>query len=138
MHMNRRVAIALAASFFFASSVFAQGNPPTNGQTNTPPSGNRASTTGPRPYSEIITNKAKTSKGLFTTHRVDEKYYFELPDSILNREILIVNRISKAPAGARAGFLGYAGDQISDNVVIFEKGPNNKIFLRTISYQEVG
>ena len=121
--------------------MLAQGNPQQNGQT-TPPSGqfpaNRGSSTSPRPYSEIITSKARTSKGLITTHRLDDKYFFEIPDSLLNREILVVNRISKAPAGARAGFLGYAGDQISDNVITFEKGPGNKIFLRSLSYQEVG
>jgi hypothetical protein len=94
--------------------------------------------TGPKPYSEVITSKAKTTKGLFTVHFVDDKYYFEIPDSVLNREILVVNRISKSAAGSRAGFLGYAGDQIGDNVISFEKGQNNKIFLRSISYQEVG
>ena len=94
-------------------------------------------TTGPRPYSEIITSKAKTDKGLLTTHRVEDKFYFEIPDSVIGREILIVNRISRAAAGARSGFAGYAGDQISDNVISFEKGPNNKIFLKSISYQEM-
>ena len=44
-------------------------------------------------------------------------------------EILVVNRLSKTQAG-----MGYGGDQIGQNVVRFEKGPNNKIFLRTISY----
>ena len=34
------------------------------------------------------------------------------------------------------GFFGYAGDQIGQNVIRFEKGPNNKIFLRNISYAE--
>jgi hypothetical protein len=138
--MNLRVAVAVATSFLFSSAVLAQGNPQQNG-TAMPGgqgAGNRNSSSGPRPYSEIITAKAKTSRGLLTTHRVDDKYYFEIPDSLLNREILIVNRISKAPAGARAGFLGYAGDEISENVVTFEKGPNNKIFLRSISYLEVG
>ncbi len=48
----------------------------------------------------------------------------------------MVNRISKAAAGMRNGFFGYAGDQIGQNVVRFEKGPNNKVFLRTISYAE--
>src|SRR5690606_4426301 len=67
---------------------------------------------------------------------VDDKYFFEIPDSVLGREILVVNRISKAAAGARSGFAGYAGDQIGDNVITFEKGPNNKIFLKSISYQE--
>jgi hypothetical protein len=140
MHMNCRVAVAFATSFLFSSAVFAQTVPQTG--TTVPsgfPGANRASAnTGPRPYSEVITAKAKSMSGLITTHRVDDKYYFEIPDSLLNREVLIVNRISKAPAGARAGFLGYAGDEISENVVSFEKGPANKIFLRSLSYQEMG
>jgi hypothetical protein len=115
-------------------------------QRNQPPSTPRSDTgttpaavrsTGPRPYSEVIPARARTTRGLFTVHRVDDKFFFELPDSILNREILVVNRISKAPAGGRAGFLGYAGDQIADNVISFERGPNNRIFLRSISYQQV-
>jgi len=92
--------------------------------------------TGPKPYKEVITDKAKTDEGLFKVHKVDEKYYFEIPDSLLNRDILVVNRISKAAAGMRNGFFGYAGDQIGQNVTRFEKGPNNKVFLRTISYAE--
>jgi Met-zincin/Domain of unknown function (DUF5117)/Domain of unknown function (DUF5118) len=116
-----------------------------NSQRNQPPGtsdggGNQPSAArnaGPRPYSEIITNKAKTDRGLLTTHRIDDKYFFEIPDSVLGREILVVNRISKAAAGARSGFAGYAGDQIAENVIAFEKGPGNKIFLKSISYQEV-
>jgi hypothetical protein len=140
--MNRRIAVAFAASFLFSSVAFAQ-RPQQGGQATLPQNGQaggnrQQSSTGPKPYSEVITDKAKTNKGLLVTHRVDDKYYFEIPDSLLNRDILVVNRISKAPAGARAGFLGYAGDQISENVITFEKGPANKIFLRSISYTEVG
>lgn len=102
------------------------------------PAGGRSGNAGPRPYSEVITAKAKTDKGLFTTHKLDDKFFFEISDSLLGREILVVNRISKAPAGARAGFLGYAGDQIGENVITFEKGPNNKILLRSQSFQEAG
>lgn len=92
---------------------------------------------GPKPYKDIITAKAQTQKGMFWTHKVDDKYYFEIPDSMLGREILVVNRISKAPAELRSGgFFGYAGDQIGQNVIRFEKGPNNKIFLRALSYGE--
>ncbi|MFL5740070.1 MAG: zinc-dependent metalloprotease [Flavisolibacter sp.] len=139
--MNLRVAVAVATSILFSSLTYAQGNGQQNGQTAPTgqfPGANRGGSTAPRPYSEVITSRARTSKGLLTTHRLDDKYYFEIPDSLLNREILVVNRISKAPAGARAGFLGYAGDEISENVITFEKGPGNKIFLRSISYQEVG
>src|SRR6476619_3245349 len=143
--MNRRVAVAVATSLLFSSTLmFAQETPsrPGSGTVtpgNFPGSGrNNTNNTGPKPYAEVITSKAKTDKGLFTTHRVEDKYYFDIPDSLLNREILVVNRISKAPAGARAGFLGYAGDEISENVITFEKGPSNKIFLRSLSYSEQG
>jgi hypothetical protein len=96
--------------------------------------GPRPPQTGPKPYKEVITDKATTRKGLFTVHKLEDKWYFELADSLLNRDVLIVNRISKAPINTRAGFFGYAGDEINQNVIRFEKGPNNKIFLRNISY----
>ena len=92
---------------------------------------------GPKPYKEIITDKAVTKKGLFTIHKVEEKWYFEIADSLLGRDILIVNRLSKAAAGMRNFFFGYAGDQIGNNVVSFDKGPNNKIFLKKISFDEL-
>ena len=92
---------------------------------------------GPKPYKEVITSKAVSDGGLFWVHKVEDKYYFEIPDSLFNRDILVVNRISKAAAGMRVGgFFGYGGDQIGQNVIRFEKGPNNKIFLRNISYAE--
>ena len=56
---------------------------------------------------------------------------------MFGREILIVNRIPKAAAGMGRKFFGYAGDPIGQNVVRFEKGPNNKIFLRSISSQSM-
>ena len=91
----------------------------------------------PKPYAAVITPKAETKKGMITTHKVEEKFYFEIADSILNREILVVNRISKAGAEVRAA-AGYAGDQIGSSVIKFEKGPNNKIFMRKLSYRTYG
>lgn len=67
-------------------------------------------------------------------HKIEDKWFFELSDSALNRDILVVNRISKAPADTRSGFFGYAGDEINQSVIRFEKGPNNKVFLRKISF----
>lgn len=102
------------------------------------PSAGGGNGSGPRPYREVITSKAISDAGLFTVHKVDDKYYFEIADSMIGREILVVNRISKAAAGMRSGgsFFGYGGDQIGQNVIRFEKGPNNKVFLRNISYAE--
>lgn len=141
----RRFAVAIATGFLFTCVAgFAQQTPPTTDRANgttTPsnfPGRSMGQSSTPRPYAEVITAKAKTDRGLFLTHKVEDKFYFEIPDSLLGREILVVNRISKAPAGPRAGFLGYAGDQIGENVITIEKGPNNKIFLRSNSFDEAG
>lgn len=116
----------------------AQNRPtiPTTNGTILPPAGFPAapSRAMPKPYKEVITDRARTDEGVFKVHRVEDKWYFELPDSLMGREILIVTRLSKSSAGMSNGFSGYAGDQINNNVIRFDKGPNNKVFLRRISF----
>ena len=90
---------------------------------------------GPKAYKDVITDKAVSDKGLFTVHKVEDKYYFEIPDAMLGREILTVARVSKAAAGQRTA---YAGDEINENVIRFDKGPSNKIFMKNVSYLETG
>ena len=87
-----------------------------------------------KPYKEIITDKAISDDGVFTVHQVDDKYYFEIPDAMLKKEFLMVTRLTKAAAGMRSGTSGYAGDQIGQQVIAFEKGPKDKILLRSISH----
>lgn len=99
-----------------------------------PTDGAAAPKPGPKPYKEIITSKAITSKGFFKTHKVEDKYYFEIEPKLFGRDILALNRISKSSIESVKGFYGYAGDQIAENVIRFEKGPNNKVFLKRISY----
>lgn len=90
----------------------------------------------PKIFSEFIKDDVKETKGLFTIFFQEDKYFFEIPDSILNRDILVVNRISRSGTDLRTGMSGYGGDQINENVIRFEKGPNNKVFLKKISYSE--
>lgn len=89
-----------------------------------------------KPYKSIINGTVKTSKGFFTVHKKDDKYYFEVPTKIFGRDMMIVNRVSKASAEMRNGSNGYAGDQIGEDVFQFEQGPSNKLFLRRISFAE--
>ncbi|AEE48150.1 zinc-dependent metalloprotease [Haliscomenobacter hydrossis] len=84
----------------------------------------------PKPFREVITAKAKSSKGLVNVHKVDDKWYFEIPDSVFNREIMAITRYTKTAAGG--GIFG--GEEINSQVVAWEKGPDNKVFLRSISY----
>ncbi len=77
-------------------------------------------------YDRFITKEARTQNGLFDVHQVGDKHYFEIPDSLLNREILVVTRFIKTPSGAG----NYGGEKIAENTIIFERGPSNNLFLR--------
>jgi hypothetical protein len=90
----------------------------------------------PSNYSKLIKPDAITRQGLFTVHKVSDKYYFEIPDSLLGRDILVVTRIAQGAAGVRSEYAGYAGDQVGSTIIRFEKGPEHKLFLRRISYEE--
>ncbi len=83
-------------------------------------------------FSDYITDKAISKVGMLTVHKVKDKYYFEIPDSIFSRDIITVTRIAKTPTGA-----GYGGEQANRQVIRFEKGPNKKAFMRVISYVNV-
>ncbi|MFT4568155.1 MAG: hypothetical protein ACI9FN_003124 [Saprospiraceae bacterium] len=85
-------------------------------------------------YEEIITEDAVSDDGIWHTHKVDDKHYFEIPDSILEKEILVVSRI--------AGFVknlnfGGAGVKSRPQQVIRWQRLDNKILLRSVSYNSV-
>ena len=127
-----------STALMLALSVFAQQRPQTPPQTpgtgtQMPNMGNlpnmpNAQRQGPKAYKDVITAKAISKTGLFTVHKVEDKYYFEIADSILGREILSVVRFAKVPAGA-----GYGGEIANQQTITFERGPNNNVFLRTIT-----
>jgi len=83
----------------------------------------------PKPYKEVITEKAVTQSGLFTVHKVDDKWYFEIPDSLFNREILAITRFDKSPAGSRS----YGGEKVNEQTIRWEKGPSDNVFLRVMT-----
>jgi hypothetical protein len=87
------------------------------------------SKTGPKPYKDVITAKTVSKSGLFTVHNVDDKWYFEIPDSLLGREFMAITRYSKTPGGAGI----YGGEEANELTMRWEKGPDNKLFLRTVT-----
>ncbi len=124
--------ILLSFSLVMAFAAITQGQRPDSTRPVFPSS--RSTGNGPKPYKEVITDKAKTDEGLFRVHRVEDKWYFEIPDSLLGRDIMVVNRIARSSVNAPKSFGGYAGDQINESVIRFEKGPNYKIYLKSVSY----
>ncbi|MES2777217.1 MAG: zinc-dependent metalloprotease [Bacteroidota bacterium] len=141
-HLLKPLMVCSLFAVVSAARLSAQPKPPTPGTGGTTPAAPGSATAtppkaGPKPYKEVITDKAISQKGMFTVHKVEDKYYFELPSNLIGREILVVNRVSKSSIESQKAFNGYAGDQIGENVISFEKGPNNKVFLKNISFSVI-
>ena len=84
----------------------------------------------PKPYKKVIDSTAVTQKGLIDVHKVADKYLFEISESLIGKEIMTITRYSKTPAGG--GIFG--GEEVNRQVVRFEKGQNNTMILRSITY----
>lgn len=82
-------------------------------------------------YEKVITKDAVTDKGLFNVHKVDGKHYYEIPDSLFNKEMLMVSRISKTATG-----IGFGGGKINTQVLRWEK-KEKKVLLRVVSHDIV-
>ena len=88
-----------------------------------------------KPYDQVITEDAVTTTGLWSTHRVGEKFYFEVPFSLLEKDILLVSRIAKIPSGLGGGYFN-AGTKTNEQVVHFKRVAN-KIHLTSESFSSV-
>ncbi|SFE70182.1 protein of unknown function [Pedobacter antarcticus] len=88
---------------------------------------------GIKSFSDLINDKAKVKKGLFNTYKQDEKWFFEIPDSLLNREMLVVTRLNKVPAGVSVGNQQYGGEQLNEQVWQWERR-GKQLFIRVPGY----
>ena len=84
-----------------------------------------------QPYSKVVTKAHKTDEGLFNVHTKDNSYLFEIPDSLLNREMLMVTRIAKTASG-----IGFGGGKTNTQVLRWERN-NKNILLRVVSHNVV-
>ena len=85
-------------------------------------------------FSDVITKKAESDDGLWNVHKVEDKHYFELSDSILEKEILVVSRIKGFVKGLN---FGGAGTKSRPQQVIRWQKKGFKILLRSVSYNSV-
>ena len=86
---------------------------------------------GPKPYSQVITDKATTDSGVFIIHQLNDKLFYEIPRAALDKPFLLVIRFTAAPAGTR-----YAGEEYGDRVVRWQR-VGNRVLLRGVSYSVV-
>ncbi|WP_372754982.1 zinc-dependent metalloprotease [Mariniflexile sp.] len=88
-----------------------------------------------KPYDKVITEEAVTDDGLFKTHKIGDSYYFEIPKDYLNKDMLLVSRISKLPPNLGNGYVN-AGTETDTRLVAWEWF-ENKILLKEKSYSAV-
>ena len=86
-----------------------------------------------KPYNKVITAEAKSDAGLFTTHKVDDKLYFTIPDSLMGKDMLLVSRIAKVPSGYGGGYVN-AGSKVNEQVIRWSKR-GNYVDARVISFE---
>ncbi|MCK7590975.1 zinc-dependent metalloprotease [Subsaxibacter sp. CAU 1640] len=90
---------------------------------------------GIKDYSEVITKDAVTDDGLFKVHILKDKYYFEIQDSLLNKDMLLVSRIAKLPSGLGGGYTN-AGSETNEQMIVWERF-QDKILIKVKSYNAV-
>jgi hypothetical protein len=127
----------LSAVFMLAAVISTQAQAPKTPVAPKPAD----STTAKKPaskiksYDQVITKEAKSSKGLFTTHQVGDKYYFEIPKKQLGKDMLLVSQIAKIPNGLGGGYVN-AGTSSHEQLIVWEKF-QEKILIKIKSYAAV-
>lgn len=84
-----------------------------------------------QPYDKVITKEAKTDEGLFKVHKIDDSYFYEIPDSLFEHEMLMVTRIAKTASG-----LGFGGGKQDESVLRWQK-KDKRVLLRIVSHSVV-
>ena len=77
-----------------------------------------------------IVSEATKDEGLFNVYTKKDKYYFEVPDSLIGSEMLMVTRVSKASVSLPSSL---RGTKLNEQVLRWEK-KNDNFLLRESSY----
>lgn len=81
-------------------------------------------------YSDLLKG-AQTKKGLFTIHKVKEKIYFEIPNEVLSKDLLLVNKISSVPAQINNAGVNKGINYENKLIRIYKDTKNKKIWAKT-------
>ncbi|MCR5270877.1 MAG: zinc-dependent metalloprotease [Prevotella sp.] len=77
-------------------------------------------------YEKLMKKGGAVRNGLFGVRHIDNKYYFEVPDSMLGRYILLVTRLTAVPQN----FGRFAGEEISHSTVYLERRDTTQLMVR--------
>ncbi len=72
---------------------------------------------------------AERIEGLFTVYKTDDQLFYEIPDSLLGRDMIISSRIARTAQG-----LGWGGGRLAPQQVVRWERRGDRILLRGVSY----
>jgi len=83
-------------------------------------------------YKKFI-KEGNVKQGLFNVYNLKEDYYFEIPDSLLTRDLLIVNKISSVPYSLNGHGLNKGMNYETKLVRFYKDTSLNKIWVKTVN-----
>lgn len=127
--------IMMTVFMLFSTSQYAQSRKKKSKEepVSAPPEKKAESTI--KEYSKVITKDAISDEGLFTVHKVDKKYYFEIPNKYLEKDMLLVSRLSKLPSNLGGGYVN-AGSETNEQLIVWQRF-QDKILIKSKSYNSV-
>ncbi len=87
-------------------------------------------TAQPRPYRDVVPATATTAPGLFAVHQVGGALLFEIPDSLLGRDMIVMSRYAQTQDG-----LANVGANMAPNMVVRWERRDDRVYLRAVSHQ---
>jgi hypothetical protein len=84
-----------------------------------------------QPYRTVVPATAQSDPGLFIVHRVGNALLFEIPDSVLGRDMAVMSRFARAQDGMADG-----GDRMAPNLVVRWERRDGRIDLRAVSHEK--
>ena len=81
-------------------------------------------------YNDFIKG-AVTKDGLFKIHTIKDKIYFEIPNEVLGKDLLIVNKISSVPAQINNAGINKGINYENKLIRFYKDEKNNKVWAKT-------
>ncbi|GMN10243.1 zinc-dependent metalloprotease [Croceitalea sp. MTPC9] len=133
--MNRILCFCLLTIFIFPTTFQAQKKSKKKSKSKVETPAKPKSKNGIKPYTEVITKKAVSDDGVFKVHQIAEDYFYEIPMSQLNKEMLWVSRIAQIQNGLGGGYVN-AGSKTNEQVVHWVRF-RDKILLKSKSFVNI-
>jgi predicted Zn-dependent protease with MMP-like domain len=126
---------AIAATLLIPTTQFAQSKRKKDKNAVALPAPDKKPEPTIKEYSKVITKEAISDQGLFTVHKVDKKYFFEIPNKYLDKDMLLVSRLSKLPSNLGGGYVN-AGSETNEQLIVWQRF-QDKILIKLKSFSAV-